>query len=145
MAPIWRILSLSSCSLVGLTTPFLIPAHAQQGRAQETPEATSRGETDAPQPSANAFEDIVVTANKREQNLNKVGLSISALSGDQLAAQRVVSVADLARATPGMTFAPTPNSTPVYTIRGVGFYESSLAAYPDVSLYIDQAPLPLCP
>lgn len=28
-------------------------------------------------------------------------------------------------------------------MRGVGFYESSLAAYPDVSLYIDQVPLSL--
>jgi outer membrane receptor protein involved in Fe transport len=87
--------------------------------------------------------EIVVTANKREQNLNKVGLSISALSSQQLAVQHVATVADLARVTPGMTFAPTPNSTPVYTIRGVGFYETSLAAYPDVSTYIDQAPLPL--
>lgn len=87
--------------------------------------------------------EIVVTANKREQNLSNVGLSISALSGEQLAVERVANVADLARVTPGLTFAPTPASTPVYTLRGVGFFESSLAAYPDVSLYIDQVPLPL--
>jgi len=36
----------------------------------------------------------------------------------------------------------TESSTPVYTLRGVGFYETSLAAYPDVSVYLDQAPLP---
>ena len=96
----------------------------------------------APAPSYQGG-DIVVTANKREQNLSEVGLSISALGADQLAAQRVSNVADLAQATPGLTFAPTPNSTPVYTLRGVGFFESSLAAYPDVSLYIDQVPLSL--
>src|SRR3546814_15112916 len=49
----------------------------------------------------------------------------------------------LAKVTPGLTFAPTPNSTPVYTLRSVGFFEASLAAYPDVSLYIDQVPLSL--
>lgn len=87
--------------------------------------------------------DIVVTANKRTQNINDVGLTISAISADSLASQRIENVADIAQATPGLTFAPTPNATPVYTLRGVGFYESSLAAYPDVSLYIDQVPLAL--
>lgn len=87
--------------------------------------------------------DIVVTANKREQNLNKVGLSVSALSGEALANQRISNVEDLAKATPGLAFAPTVNATPVYTLRGVGFFEASLAAYPDVSTYIDQVPLSL--
>lgn len=87
--------------------------------------------------------EIVVTANKRTQNINDVGLTITALDADALASRRIENVADLAQATPGLTFAPTPNATPVYTLRGVGFYESSLAAYPDVSLYIDQVPLPL--
>lgn len=86
---------------------------------------------------------IVVTANKREQNLNDVGSSVSAVSGEALQLQRISTVADLAQVTPGLTFAPTPNATPVYTIRGVGFYDSSLASYPDVAVYIDQFPLAL--
>lgn len=106
---------------------------------------------DAPVPASTAAQvngtsnngDIIVTANKREQNLSTVGLSISAVSAEALANQRIVTVADLAQVTPGLTFAPTPNATPVYTIRGVGFYESSLNAYPDVSLYLDQVPLSL--
>lgn len=85
--------------------------------------------------------DIIVTANKREQNLSKVGATISALSAEALANQRVSNIADLAQATPGLAFAPSPTATPVYTLRGVGFFESSLAAYPDVSIYVDQIPL----
>ena len=100
------------------------------GRAASTPAQAAAGE-------------IVVTANKREQNLSKVGLSITALGSQELAIRRIANVADLAQATPGLVFAPTPDSTPVYTLRGVGFFESSLSAYPDVSLYIDQAPLSL--
>ncbi|MEZ5687785.1 MAG: TonB-dependent receptor [Caenibius sp.] len=87
--------------------------------------------------------EIVVTATKREQSLSDVGLTISAFSGDQLEKQGVNDIADLANITPGLTFAPTPNATPVYTIRGVGFFEASLAAYPSVSLYLDQVPLSL--
>src|SRR3546814_19756724 len=43
---------------------------------------------------------------------------------------------------PGLTFSQTANDTPVYTLRGVGFFESTLADYPDVSVYLDQVPLP---
>ena len=106
----------------------------------------AHAQTAEPAPAAPGLQgsgEIVVTANKREQNLNKVGLSVAALSGEALQNQRVTTVADLAKVTPGLTFAPTPNSTPVYTLRGVGFFEASLAAYPDVSLYIDQVPLSL--
>jgi len=93
--------------------------------------------------SDEAYGEIIVTANKREQNLSKVGLSIAALSGDALKTQRVQNVEDLAKVVPGLAYAPTPNATPVYTIRGVGFFETTLSAYPDVSVYIDQVPLSL--
>jgi outer membrane receptor protein involved in Fe transport len=89
------------------------------------------------------MEEIVVTAQKREQKLQDVGLTVAALSGETLENRRVENVEDLAKSVPGLAFAPSPNSTPVYTLRGVGFFESSLAAYPDVSTYIDQASLPL--
>lgn len=117
--------------VLGTTT-----AQAQQAGNAPDPQSGSRG-----QPTDTA--DIVVTANKREQNLGQVGLTISALSGDALTKQRIGDVSDLAKATPGLAFAPTANSTPVYTLRGVGFFETTLSAYPDVSTYIDQAPLPL--
>lgn len=107
--------------------------------AQTAPAPSSATES----PPAQQNDEIIVTANKREQNLSKVGLTISAFGSEQLANQRITSVADLAQVAPGLTFAPTPSATPVYTLRGVGFFESTLAAYPDVSLYIDQAPLAL--
>ncbi len=85
--------------------------------------------------------EIVVTANKREQSINDVGLTITAVGGKALQTQNIVSLADLAKVVPGLTFTPTESGTPVYTLRGVGFYETSLAAYPDVSVYIDEVPL----
>lgn len=86
--------------------------------------------------------DIIVTANKREQNLSNVGAPVAALSGAELALKRINSVEDLAKFVPGLKFTPSPNATPVYTLRGIGFFESSLASYPDVATYIDQMPLP---
>lgn len=34
-----------------------------------------------------------------------------------------------------------PNGLPVYTLRGVGFYESSIGAYPSASIYMDEVSL----
>lgn len=92
--------------------------------------------------SADDSGEIVVTANKREQNLNDVGLTITALSGAQLAQRGITSLADLATAVPGLSFAQSANNTPILTLRGIGFNESSLGVYPAVSVYVDQAPLP---
>ena len=86
--------------------------------------------------------EIVVTANKVEEASSKVGLTIQTIDDQALTTQHINSLQDLAAAVPGLTFTETESSTPVYTLRGVGFYETSLAAYPDVSVYLDQAPLP---
>src|SRR3546814_1717680 len=87
-------------------------------------------------------DEIVVTANKREQNLNDVGATITALSGDQLDERRITSLEDIAATVPDLSFAASTANTPIYTLRGIGFNESSLGVYPAVSVYIDQAPLP---
>ena len=86
--------------------------------------------------------DIVVTAQKRSESLSRVGMTVTAISGDTLRAQGIYNVTDLAKATPGLTFSESASNTPVYTLRGVGFYEQSIAAYPDVSVYVDEVPLP---
>lgn len=93
--------------------------------------------------SSDVLPEVVVTANKREQNLRDVGASVAAISSATLEAQQITNSADLATITPGLVYTPGEKGTPVYTIRGVGFYDNTLAAYPDVSLYLDQVPLPL--
>jgi len=122
-----------SSSLAALTA---LPASAQTdaGSPGSRAEAGQNETTSA---------EIIVTANKREQSLNKVGLAISAIGGEDLANQRIGGIEDLAKIVPGLVFAPTLTSAPVYNLRGVGFYDTSLSSYPDVSIYIDQAPLPL--
>nr|WP_087573081.1 TonB-dependent receptor [Sphingomonas sp. CDS-1] len=86
--------------------------------------------------------DIVVTAQRRSEKLNDVGISVVAASGDALLAKGVSSTADLAKLVPGLTATETPYGTPVLTLRGVGFYESSLAGSSPVAAYVDEIPLP---
>jgi outer membrane receptor protein involved in Fe transport len=86
--------------------------------------------------------DIIVTANKRAQSINDVGLTITALGGDTLERQGVRNLDDLARSVPGLTYAGTDFGTPIFTLRGVGFYDVSLGGYPTTSVYLDEVPLP---
>ncbi|MDB5584062.1 MAG: TonB-dependent receptor [Bradyrhizobium sp.] len=86
--------------------------------------------------------DIIVTANKREQLSSEVGLTIATLGADTLERQRVRDLSDLASQVPGLSFAPTEFTTPVFVLRGVGFYDKSIGGYPTTSVYVDEVPLP---
>jgi len=85
---------------------------------------------------------IVVTANKRTQDLRDVPLTVAVLGADSLAEKQISTLADIAAAIPGLSFSSSENNTPVFTLRGIGFNEASLSAYPTVSVYVDEAPLP---
>jgi outer membrane receptor protein involved in Fe transport len=89
-----------------------------------------------------ALAEIIVTAQKRSESIDKVGMSITAVSADALNEQQIKNVSDLANIVPGLVYATSQFNTPVYTLRGVGFYDTSLGAYPTVSVYVDQVPLP---
>lgn len=118
---------------VGLTA-------AAQAQTDPSPPPTTPA-TKASASDANE-NDIVITANKREQNLNDVGLSVTAISGQTLADRRLTSVQDIASVVPGLKFAESGTNTPIYTLRGIGFNEESLGVYPSVSVYTDEVPLP---
>jgi iron complex outermembrane recepter protein len=107
--------------------------------------AISLAQTQSAQTQAAAqeagIEDIVVTAQKRSQNINDVGLTVTALGGDALAKRNIASLEDIANSVPSLTYTNTSDGTPVYTLRGVGFYETSIGAYPTTSVYLDEVPL----
>ena len=90
-----------------------------------------------------ALPEVVVTAQKRVERLIDVPLSVTAASGDQLAKQGVTDTAQLTKVVPGFTFQQGTYGTPVFAIRGVGFFDNSILAGPAVTTYIDQVPLPL--
>ena len=89
------------------------------------------------------IEEIVVTAQKRAESAQDIGISINAFSGEQLAAKGVRTAEDLALYTPGLTVNETAaTGVPLYTIRGVGFQDYSTAASSTVGLYFDEVSMP---
>ncbi|MCY4261661.1 MAG: TonB-dependent receptor plug domain-containing protein, partial [Rhodobacteraceae bacterium] len=90
-----------------------------------------------------ALEEVIVTAQKREQGINDVGISVNAFTATQLENYGVRSAEDLETITPGLTITEAqPNGVPVYTIRGVGFADFTTSASSTVGLYFDETNLP---
>jgi len=85
--------------------------------------------------------EIVVTAQKREQNLQDVPISISAFSGDELEARGINDPTALAMVTPGLTYNNLVGYSLVY-IRGVGSDAFEPTADQSVATYIDGVYLP---
>ncbi len=112
-----------------ISLPSLVAVSAQ-ANAQE---ATS---------VANEIDTIIVTAQKREQSIQDVGMSIQATSGEALLEAGINDVSQLGKVTAGFFANESIYQTPVYTIRGIGFQDSALGAGPTVSVYMDQVPLP---
>jgi outer membrane receptor protein involved in Fe transport len=90
------------------------------------------------QPAAARDEEIVVTAQKREQNLQDVPISISVVSGEAMQEQGAASLTDYAGYVPGLqvTTTGTPGQTTI-TLRGV----APLTASQTVGIYLDDAPV----
>lgn len=81
-------------------------------------------------------EEIVVTAQKREENLQDVPITINAFSADKLDAFGVESTADLQKITPGLTYTYAYGYSVIF-IRGVGTDAFLPNADPSVATYID--------
>ena len=131
-----RIMLLASTTLVAL-----VP-HAALAAAQGSAPISAQATAASPRIDDTSSTEIIVTAQKREQSLNNVGLTVTALTGDTLKSRQIVSLQDLSQAVPSLTFANAPTGAPVVSLRGVGYYDQSLAAYPAVSLYLDEVLFP---
>lgn len=89
------------------------------------PEAPSRG-----------VGEIVVTAQRREQSLQDVPISVSAFSEGMIAERQISSVADVALSTPGFVASQSFGQI-APTIRGIGADRFSMSSEPGVALYVD--------
>ena len=84
----------------------------------------------------------MVTAQKRVERLVDVPVSVTAVSGDVLTLEHLESPADLRFAVPGFTYRLSQYGTPIYAIRGIGFYDEQVGSSPTVGIYVDQIVLP---
>lgn len=123
-----RILCVASTALV--TSLATVSAYAQDAAAPAATEdaAVWRG-----------IEDIVVTAQRRQETVQSVPIAVSAFSNDQLMRQGISNTLDLGRFVPNLitmnnTGAGTANA---FYLRGLGNTESIPTFDPPVGTYVD--------
>lgn len=126
-------LSTSAIALVTFLTGSL--AHAQTVRG---PVEAGSAEADDEAGDQSGGTEIVVTANKRSESINRVPLSIQAFSGDALREAGVTDASQLTVVTPGLNFARSGGNTPIFTLRGVGFNTPNLSSTSPVGIYADE-------
>jgi iron complex outermembrane recepter protein len=81
---------------------------------------------------------IIVTAQKREQDIIEVPVSVSAFSDTALAAANVSDFADLTRVSPSLTInGAANNNESTIALRGIGTFSFSTSVEPSVSVVID--------
>lgn len=86
------------------------------------------------------LEEIIVTAQKREQSIQEVPFSISALSGSSLQNRGVSDIMDLQSISPSVMTPSTgsPGEGASFRIRGFGSPPFQLGIEPAVALFIDE-------
>ena len=129
-----RAINLRTALLVGVavaTMPLAAPAFAQDAQ-----QGASEG--------GNTSGDIVVTAQRREQNINKVPISITAVSGEDLSRQGISDARGIASQTPGLVFdgGASQGLNAFVTIRGVAQVDYSEHQEMPNAVYLDEVYVP---
>ena len=121
----------TTCAILPMM--LAVPAWAQS----ETPPAPVE---DAEQAQSAGIQDIVVTANRREESLQKVPATVAAVSGDDLQARGIVSASDLGGSLPNVRVnSPFGQTQPNFTIRGIGVAnEFNSNAQSPIGVYFDE-------
>jgi iron complex outermembrane receptor protein len=85
------------------------------------------------------FGDIVVTANKRSENLQRVPISVSAYSGEQLDALGITETTQITQQIPGFQMQAFSPSLTVLNLRGVSQNNFTDYLEAPVAVYMDDA------
>lgn len=80
------------------------------------------------------LEEIIVTAEKREQDLQKVPVAVTAFTAETRSTLGIVNAQDIANFTPGVSISDVPNRV---SVRGIGRVTNEIGNDPGVANYVD--------
>ena len=115
---------LAGACLVALATSGQAQAQAQEPAPRDSQEAGDGG-----------LKEIVVTANRRAEDSQKVSLAVTKIDAEDLARSGIATVADLQFYAPGLVF--SQNGAAFTTLRGVGTSQPGSAVESGVATNID--------
>jgi len=86
---------------------------------------------------APVLEEVLVTAQKRVENVQDIPVTINVVAAQQLDHFSIRNTADLAESVPGLTIQPTPQNLAQVAIRGLGTGSASESLDQSVGLFVD--------
>lgn len=107
--------------------------NAQQARAHGAPGAVS---STSSQGESQGLQEIVVTANKRTENLQDVPIAVTVVTGDALENLGIKNTVDLSRVVSGLTLRPYLGGV-VTTLRGVGANTITVGSENSTAIFVD--------
>lgn len=121
----------------------IVPAGtAAQPTASAAPPPPSPAPTPAvPQEVVAEEDEVIVTAQKREERITDVPIAITALSGSALDDRKIEGGSELLRAVPNVNFSKSNFSMYNFSIRGIGTKAISAASDPAVAVSFNNTPL----
>ena len=86
------------------------------------------------------LEEVIVTAQKREQSLQDIGISVTAYTGEQMQEMGITNSVDLTAMTPGLQYTvPNAEGSQInFFLRGVGLNDFADANENPVATYVDE-------
>ena len=88
--------------------------------------------------SSDIFEEIVVVAQKREQNIMDVPIAVSAVTGQQMVDAGIKDMADLQQNVPNLIVSGSQTATTsTFSIRGISSTSNNFGVESSVGLYVD--------
>jgi iron complex outermembrane receptor protein len=103
------------------------------------PQHSAWSQAAAPAASSDELQEVVVTAQRRSENLQDVAIAVSVLQGKEFANTNFREVADLQYMVPSLKYDPDNGSG--FAIRGVGTNSFDLSSEQSVSLILDDVVL----
>lgn len=118
----------SNVSLVALAV-ILSLSNSSIARAQNS--------SDSDTTQSDMLEQVVVTATKRQANVEDVPISITALSSGDIVRNRILSMEDVTRQVPGFAILNNNSNENYLSIRGAALFDDSSGTDQGVSLFVD--------
>lgn len=109
-------------------------AHAQadgNGTAVATPQDGGAA------PDQRGLEEIIVTAQRKSENLQRAGIPVAVVTGDQLVSRGLTSANDLGQSVPSLNAQPAGGANTVFFLRGVGNFTVNGYSDPAVAFNYD--------
>lgn len=103
--------------------------------------ATAQVAAQAPAQETATLDELVVTAQRREEKLQEVPIAVSAFSGDMLRRQKIDGGPNLQLAIPNVTFAKSFYSGYNFQIRGIGTKQTAVTGDTSTGVHFNGAPL----